>query len=288
MHRYTGGIMGMDMRMLVVIMLAGLTSAPAFAQLQLCGDHDGSGAINTTDALLVLRRAVGQQITLMCPASAGPGCGNGVIDAGEDCDFGDLGGQVCEDQGQFGIGLACGPACLFDTAACSIARLESTGRGTVIDHQTGLEWQKTDDLGGLTDKDTTFTWSAGGPVGSAADGTAFTVFVVGLNDPSTPGGCYAGRCDWRLPTSAGCCGSQSGEPAELESIVDLSRGACGGGVGPCIDPIFGPAINAAAYLSASTSASDASLAWSVFFANGGVGLVAKEAAVQARAVRGGP
>ena len=55
---------------------------------------------------------------------------------------------------------------------------------------------------------------------------------------------YAGHTDWRLPTSAGCCGFPSGELAELESIVDL-------GFVPTIDPLFGPTI-ANRYGSAST------------------------------------
>jgi hypothetical protein len=48
-------------------------------------------------------------------------CGNGTIEAGEDCDFGTLGGQTCnsataaaEPFGQ----LACGVGCAFNTSGC--------------------------------------------------------------------------------------------------------------------------------------------------------------------------
>jgi hypothetical protein len=90
-------------------------------------------------------------------------CGDGVVDVGEDCDQANLNGETCATQGLFGDGLACGVGCVFDTSGCSLTRYEDTGLGSVIDHQTGLEWQKTDDAGGLTDKDNSYTWTADGP-----------------------------------------------------------------------------------------------------------------------------
>lgn len=45
-------------------------------------------------------------------------CGNGVVDAGEDCDFGDLGEDGCGDFG-FPLGaLTCGAGCVYDTSGC--------------------------------------------------------------------------------------------------------------------------------------------------------------------------
>lgn len=47
-------------------------------------------------------------------------CGNGVIDAGETCDGGDLGGETCSSQGCSGGTLACNATCDgFDLAGCS-------------------------------------------------------------------------------------------------------------------------------------------------------------------------
>jgi hypothetical protein len=47
-------------------------------------------------------------------------CGDGSIDAGEECDAADLGGLACPDVGMFSGGtLSCTPGCVFDTAACN-------------------------------------------------------------------------------------------------------------------------------------------------------------------------
>ncbi len=46
-------------------------------------------------------------------------CGNGVVDAGEDCDGADLGDADCTDVGFEGGELACAADCTFDTAACT-------------------------------------------------------------------------------------------------------------------------------------------------------------------------
>lgn len=48
-------------------------------------------------------------------------CGNGTIEAGEDCDFGTLGGATCStataDAASYGT-LSCGADCAFDSARC--------------------------------------------------------------------------------------------------------------------------------------------------------------------------
>jgi hypothetical protein len=46
-------------------------------------------------------------------------CGNGVIEDGEDCDSGELGGQTCMSQGFGGGGLACARDCTLDTSNCN-------------------------------------------------------------------------------------------------------------------------------------------------------------------------
>jgi hypothetical protein len=45
-------------------------------------------------------------------------CGDGVIQAGEECDGGDLGGETCNSQGHTGSGLACTASCTLDVGAC--------------------------------------------------------------------------------------------------------------------------------------------------------------------------
>jgi len=99
---------------------------------------------------------------------------------------------------------------------------------------------------------------------------------------------FAGHGDWRLPTSAGCCGSPTGEPEELAALLDGGAPGCGGG-SPCIDQIFGPTV-ANTYWSASTNSSNPSRAWYFTFLppTGGVGDWVKNFnAVWVRAVRPG-
>jgi hypothetical protein len=51
---------------------------------------------------------------------------------------------------------------------------------------------------------------------------------------------FAGHGDWRLPTSAGVGLFPTGQPAEIESILDETQVGCASGTGACIDPVFGP------------------------------------------------
>jgi hypothetical protein len=70
---------------------------------------------------------------------------------------------------------------------------------------------------------------------------------------TTISGCFAGHCDWRLPTSA-----------ELQTIL-LAPFPCG--TNPCIDPIFGPT-QSFDYWSATTFAGNPLSAWNVTFSDG--------------------
>jgi len=154
---------------------------------------------------------------------------------------------------------------------------------TVFDHQTGLEWEKkTGVVGGFLDGsphdvNQLYTWSTGT---NNPDGTAFTVFLAALNGGAalgvssdgltSTGPCYAGHCDWRLPTVG-----------ELKTILDCSKGA------PCVDPIFGPT-QSYYYWSSSSYATSPQNAWYVFFNDGSVNAILKVNNPYVRAVRGGP
>ena len=109
------------------------------------------------------------------------------------------------------------------------------------------------------------------------DGGAFTDFLAKPN----AGAGFAGHTDWRLPTSAGCCGLPTGQPAELESIVELGHGA------PTINPIFGPTASDLYWSSLATS-NNASFAWYRSLSNGQVLNTNKTTNTYVRAVRGGP
>ena len=129
-------------------------------------------------------------------------------------------------------------------------QLVDNGDGTVTDVTTGLQWeQQTFDKTSVHYFGNFYTWSSTGcvngppfdgflfpapaDIGTGADGTLFTTFLATLNDNARAGGCFAGHCDWRVPTVA-----------ELETILDLQVPNCGDTLNenvPCIDPIFGPA-----------------------------------------------
>lgn len=89
------------------------------------------------------------------------------------------------------------------TSCVQESRWTLSGDGTATDNTTGLVWElKTDDgtdeCGDVHDKDCVATW--------AVAGTESTItFLLQLNgghsaDGATTSGCFADRCDWRLPT----------------------------------------------------------------------------------------
>lgn len=66
--------------------------------------------------------------------ASGPTCGNGAIDADEDCDGDELGGATCVDRGFVSGTLACDD-CAFDTSGCSAVAACDNG---VDDDDDGL------------------------------------------------------------------------------------------------------------------------------------------------------
>jgi len=111
------------------------------------------------------------------------------------------------------------------------------------------------------------------------DGTAFTDFLVKLNTEP----CFAGHCDWRLPSEEGQNSPFTGAK-ELESIL-LAPYVCG--TSPCIDSIFEPTV-ALGYWSATTLVTSPGSAWFVSFSDGLVYFGFKGSDFPVRAVRTGP
>ena len=193
-------------------------------------------------------------------------------------------------------------ACGQCPAFAGSPRFVDNGNGTITDRQTCLVWEKKDDAGGIHDKDNYYQWSS---TGTNPDGGAFTVFLAGLNSAG-----FAGHHDWRLPTSAGCCGYPTGQAAELESIVDSGVSGCGSG-SPCVDPPLntncgtnssgnaGCTVDGAGSTqecsctvpssdwSGSTVSASPGYAWGVYFYGGYVGYGSKAGGNYARGVRGG-
>ncbi len=58
-----------------------------------------------------------------------PGCGDGVVDIGEECDSGNLGGASCQSRGFTSGVLACTSSCLFNTLSCVYTPPSSGGGG---------------------------------------------------------------------------------------------------------------------------------------------------------------
>jgi len=160
-----------------------------------------------------------------------------------------------------------------DTTAGLVRSYVDSELGFVKDQRTGLWWEKKSDDGSIHDKDDAYTWTSDTKM---ADGTAFTVFLAALNTPP----CFAGHCDWRLPTSF-----------ELYPLVDM------GYLLPTAGPVFDAGClpgcsvatcnctNANGYWSSSTPKDMEDLAWLVEFGSGAVLLGYKAEPYHVRAVR---
>jgi hypothetical protein len=145
-------------------------------------------------------------------------------------------------------------------------------------------WEKKTTDGSVHDVGKTYTWSTGD---NNFDGTAKTAFLDLLNDVAGSGAhCFAGYCDWRLPTSGGNPAGSSGEAAELETILEYTQGNCGGGTGPCVFPALGPT-QSLNYWSATTHAGTPTDAWLVDFFTGHVFNFTETNPFYVRAVRSG-
>lgn len=156
-------------------------------------------------------------------------------------------------------------------STCDQDRFEVAG-GTVTDHLTGLQWEQKTNDGSIHDAGTYHSWtSTFDDDGTNADGGAFTSFLATLNSDS----CFAGQCDWRLPTRGELLTLFLEEPTPCTTL-------------PCFDQgVFGPLTGGIIYTSSTTNAVFPHEVWEVNFVNGGVGSSMKGSFHYVRAVRGG-
>ena len=160
---------------------------------------------------------------------------------------------------------------------CAVhAPYTDNGDGTVSD-SCGLIWEKKTNDSGIHYRLNRYSWSTGD---NSFNGTAKTVFLATLNTPP----CFAGSCNWRLPTIEELSGRSDGGTA-TGGIVDLTVPGCGSGA-PCINAIFGPT-REGTYWSSSTNRTNPASAWNVYFNNGNVDDDFKTDGYYVRAVRGG-
>ena len=131
-----------------------------------CGDVNNNSSVTSSDALLVLKSAVGQPVTLTCPPYGQP------PKTGQVTCYNAAGSSVsCSKSGQDG------------EVQNGLARsFVDNGDGTVTDKLSGLVWEKLSDDGSIHDRDNTYTWV-----------NAFSK-VASLNTAN-----FAGHNDWRVP-----------------------------------------------------------------------------------------
>ncbi len=155
-----------SMRAAAVLATMVLSTSSANAS-SICGDVNDSNTINTTDALLVLKKGVGQQIELQCsPPGQFPATGQTTC-------YNKTGAVIaCAGTGQDGEFQKGVPRSFTDN-----------GDGTVTDNVTELMWEKLSDDGSIHDWADRYKWD-----------DAFAVKIAALNTTN-----FAGYNDWRLP-----------------------------------------------------------------------------------------
>lgn len=174
------------------------------------------------------------------------------------------------------------------TCRSALPRFVDNGDQTVTDNQLGLMWEKklvSTDVActnpsqasrNVRCQQNIYNWSA--PSSTDPTGTLYTDFLDTLNDLKLPNDgtattCFAGYCDWRIPTIG-----------ELRSILSAPNPNCS--TSPCISATFGPT-QASWYWSSSPETGFPGIAWLVTFINGFVDTNGTSNDFYARAVRRG-
>ncbi len=258
------------------------------------GDPKFVDAVTAIDQVRLALDSSGADANLDINCGPGNGlCGNGVIDANEECDGTNLNTQTCTTLGfPEGGTLSCQGNCGFNYQGCISGTFSQTGQtlsfdsgddgavqagptfsyldnadGTITDQNSGLIWEKLSDDGSVHDQNNGYTWSDG-----------FTIKIAALN--TVP--CFTGHCDWRMPNRH-----------EITSMLDL------GAFGPATHSIFnsGCALNCTVltcsctpstlhWTSTTREAGGGTNAWYVALQDGFTSFSSKSSTLAVRAVRG--
>jgi hypothetical protein len=216
-----------------------------------CGDVNASGTVTSSDALSVLKKAVGQPVTLQCPAAAT------TLETGQ---------TLCYDQS--GEAISCTGTGQDAALKKGVAQsFTDNGDGTISDDNTGLMWEKLSDDDSIHDFDEgLYDWQS-----------AFTQKIATLNSSS-----FAGHNDWRLPNENELETIRSlGETSP--AVFPIFNTGCSAGctVLTCSCTVSD------AYWSSTTYQLDESSAWTVYFDDGDTYATGKTIQNYVRAVRGG-
>jgi len=177
------------------------------------GGRTGSGELLHTCGDEPEREAARMRTHVVSRAASYPSCfvssscGNGVIDAGEECDGGDLGGATCGSEGFVGGTLSCTSSCTFDTSACS-----SCGNGVVDDGEVC----DGGDLGGATC----------GSLGCTGGGALACNFSCSGYDDSGCSGCPACDHDGLCEAGEDCYGCADDCASGFASGAVCGNGIC--------------------------------------------------------------
>lgn len=238
-------------RLAFVVVTFAVLSNSAASHATECGDLDSSGKIVASDALLLLKKAVGQNVqALECPACQ-------LVDTGQSTCYGiDAQGASCAGTGQDGEFHPDAPRTFTDH-----------GDGTITDDVTGLMWEKLSNDNSTHDYTKIYSFH-----------TALTK-ATALNAAS-----FAGHNDWRIPNlfeieTLRNLGATVG-PATYTAFNNNCAPGCT--VTTCSCTASG------SYWSSSTYAINPTAGWLAVF-NGAATevLYGKQAGNGARAVRGG-
>jgi len=140
--------------LIIAIYVLLLAARPAMAVHETCGDHDGNGVIAATDALLLLSSAVGQPVSLQCPACPTTVTTTTMQTDGEICGDDDGNGAVAASDALLVLAKAVGqdvtlhcPGCFGELTvdAESSGFYDQTGRHTAGNYAVGWYGVPNDD-----------------------------------------------------------------------------------------------------------------------------------------------